>query len=106
MTPHFLPLVGTSGPHGSRSRMTCKYRCANQCDHPDPNQSGNPHIQALLAKAVARRTVLAAGATAYSPTHRNSTPIIKRQRRRRGNSVTTATMSEHSHTRPTPIASY
>ncbi|HYJ70284.1 MAG TPA: PhoX family phosphatase [Nocardioidaceae bacterium] len=63
MTPHFLPLIGTSGPHGSRSAMTCKYRCANQCDHPDPNQSGNPHIQALLANAVARRTILAAGAT-------------------------------------------
>jgi uncharacterized protein len=64
MTPHFLPLVGTSGPHGSRSAMTCKYRCGNQCDHPEPNRSGNPHIRDLLGKAIARRTVLAAGATA------------------------------------------
>jgi secreted PhoX family phosphatase len=64
MTPHFLPLVGTSGPHGSRSAMTCKYRCGNQCDHPEPNKSGNPHVRDLLGKAVARRTLLAAGATA------------------------------------------
>jgi uncharacterized protein len=64
MTPHFLPLIGTSGPHGSRSAMTCKYRCGNQCDHPEPNRSGNPHIRDLLGKAIARRTVLAAGATA------------------------------------------
>jgi uncharacterized protein len=64
MTPHFLPLVGTSGPHGSRSWMTCKYRCGNQCDHPEPNRSGNTHVRELLGKAVARRTVLAAGATA------------------------------------------
>ena len=64
MTPHFLPLVGTSGPHGSRSWMTCKFRCGNQCDHPEPNQSGNPHVRDLLGKAVARRTILAAGATA------------------------------------------
>jgi secreted PhoX family phosphatase len=64
MTPHFLPLVGTSGPHGSRSWMTCKFRCGNQCDHPEPNKSGNPHVRDLLGKAVARRTILAAGATA------------------------------------------
>jgi secreted PhoX family phosphatase len=64
VTPHFLPLVDVSGPHGSRSRMTCTFRCANQCDHPEPNRSGNPHVRDLLAKAVGRRTVLTTGATA------------------------------------------
>jgi uncharacterized protein len=68
MTPHFLPLVGMSGPHGSRSWMTCKYRCGNQCDHPEPNRSGNPHIRDLLGKAVARRTLLAAGGAASAGT--------------------------------------
>src|SRR5262245_20530980 len=40
------------------------FRFVNQCDHPEPNQSGNPHVRDLLGKAVARRTILAAGATA------------------------------------------
>jgi len=49
------------GQRGSRSRMTCQYRCGNACDHPEPNLSGNTHIQDVLAEAVARRSVLKAG---------------------------------------------
>jgi uncharacterized protein len=59
VTPRLLPLLG---PHGSRSRMTCTYRCGNACDHPEPNTSGNPHIGEVLATAVRRRSVLKAGA--------------------------------------------
>ena len=37
------PLAELDGPdvrgnrHGSRSRMTCFFRCGNACDHPEPN---------------------------------------------------------------------
>ncbi len=55
-----LPLL-TKGPHGSRSRMTCHYRCGNACDHPEPNTSGNPHISQHIENAIARRSVLKAG---------------------------------------------
>ncbi|CAM3820756.1 PhoX family phosphatase [Nocardioides marinus] len=44
--------------HGSRSRMTCFYRCGNACDHPEPNTSGAGHVQDEIRKAVARRAVL------------------------------------------------
>ncbi len=63
MTPRTqLPLLST-GPHGSRSRMTCQYRCGNACDHPEPNTTDNEHISGLVERAVARRTVLKAGGT-------------------------------------------
>ena len=52
-----LTLLST-GPHGSRSNMTCHYRCANQCDQPVPNTTENPHIQDEINKAIARRSVL------------------------------------------------
>ncbi|WP_121253304.1 PhoX family protein [Nocardioides ferulae] len=52
-----LPLL-TSGPHGSRSHMTCQFRCGNACDQPIPNTSRNEHVQDVVAKALERRTVL------------------------------------------------
>jgi secreted PhoX family phosphatase len=59
-----LPLtpVSTSGPHGSRSKMTCLFRCGNACDHPEPNRTENGHVQDEIAKAVRRRSVLAGAA--------------------------------------------
>ncbi|MBA2638900.1 MAG: PhoX family phosphatase [Nocardioidaceae bacterium] len=66
MSPRqLLPLA--PDPHASRSRMTCRFRCGNACDHPEPNLSGNTHIQDLLTHAVARRSVLG-GAAAGSAT--------------------------------------
>ncbi len=62
MSSRFLPLLPGTGPHGSRSRMTCAFRCGNACDHPEPNKSGNQHISELLERAVARRTVLGSAA--------------------------------------------
>lgn len=61
--PHdrpLLPLEPTPGTtrHGSRSYMTCLFRCGNACDHPEPNRSGNGHVQDEIAKAVQRRSVL------------------------------------------------
>lgn len=55
-----LPLL-TSGPHGSRSHMTCHYRCGNACDKPVPNTSDNPEFSTLVEKTIARRSVLKAG---------------------------------------------
>jgi len=52
-----LPLL-SSGPHGSRSNMTCTFRCGNACDHPEPNPTDNRHIQDEIATALARRSLL------------------------------------------------
>ena len=46
----------------SRSSMTCLFRCNNACAHPEPNRSGNGHVQDELAKVVRRRTVLTGAA--------------------------------------------
>ncbi|WP_327638044.1 PhoX family phosphatase [Kribbella sp. NBC_00482] len=59
----FLPLISQIGTrHGSRSLRTCELKCANQCDHPEPNTSGNEHIQTVMRSAFSRRKVLAIGA--------------------------------------------
>jgi hypothetical protein len=58
-----LPLV-SSGPHGSRSHLTCQYRCGNACDRPIPNQTGHPEFRDVAASALARRSVLKGGAVA------------------------------------------
>ncbi len=52
----------TGTRHGSRSFRTCELKCANQCDHPEPNTSGNEHIQSVMRRALSRRRVLKAGA--------------------------------------------
>ncbi|QYJ04633.1 PhoX family phosphatase [Nocardioides panacisoli] len=58
-TPLPLVPVDRSGVrHGSRSYLTCAFRCGNACDHPEPNRSGNPHIADEIARAVGRRSVL------------------------------------------------
>ncbi len=44
--------------HGSRSLMTCFFKCGNACDHPEPNRSENGHIQDEIAAAINRRSVL------------------------------------------------
>ncbi len=60
--PELRLLPTFNQPHGNRSAMTCKYRCNNACDHPEPNQSGNPHIGDILAATISRRSVLKGGA--------------------------------------------
>src|SRR6266542_894136 len=62
-TRRLLPLVSMTGTrHGSRSFRTCELKCANQCDHPEPNTSGNEHIQSVMRTALSRRRVLKTGA--------------------------------------------
>ena len=58
-----LPLLTTApqaprGPHGSRSAMTCHYRCDDACSRPEPNTSGNEHVQDVIGGVLARRAVL------------------------------------------------
>ncbi len=52
-----LPLTPVNR-HGSRSRMTCLFRCGNACDHPEPNPTDNGHIQQEITRALQRRSVL------------------------------------------------
>jgi secreted PhoX family phosphatase len=62
--PTLLPLLpsGSTGPHGSRSAMTCHFRCGDACSQPVPNTSANPEFHTVAEQALARRTVLGAGA--------------------------------------------
>ena len=62
-----LPLL-TSGPHGSRSNMTCHYRCGNACAHPAPNRTDNPTFRDIVETSLARRAVLRGGAVAAGMT--------------------------------------
>ncbi|MGW7354824.1 phosphatase, partial [Streptomyces sp. NPDC054784] len=55
-----LPLVG-SHP-GGRSALTCRYRCGDACFHEVPNKSGNAYLGDVVAGALSRRAMLAAGA--------------------------------------------
>ncbi|WP_435742950.1 PhoX family protein [Nocardioides sp. SYSU DS0663] len=57
-TRPLLPLLTPRGPHGSRSHMTCQFRCGNACDQPVPNTTEHGHVRDEIAKAVARRSVL------------------------------------------------
>jgi secreted PhoX family phosphatase len=51
-----LPLLTTR--HGSRSHLTCHYRCGNACDAPVPNETDNPYFADVASSAVSRRGVL------------------------------------------------
>ncbi|TWD79661.1 hypothetical protein FB561_0725 [Kribbella amoyensis] len=63
MSPKFLPLISQLGTrHGSRTYRTCALKCANQCDHAEPNSSGNEHIQTVMRSAFSRRGMLKVGA--------------------------------------------
>ena len=57
------PLNAAGNVHGSRSRMTCFFRCGNACDHAEPNTSTNGHIRDEITRAVARRSVLKGAGT-------------------------------------------
>ena len=52
------PIERDGERHGSRSYLTCLYRCGNACDHPEPNQTENPTMAQEIEKALGRRTVL------------------------------------------------
>lgn len=52
------PVVKDGNRHGSRSHLTCLYRCGNACDQEVPNASDNNYVQDEIVKAVGRRSVL------------------------------------------------
>ncbi|KAE8763698.1 PhoX family protein [Georgenia thermotolerans] len=56
-----LPLL--TGRHGgSRSALTCRFRCGDACFHDVPNTSGGEYFGDVAARAFSRRTALKAGA--------------------------------------------
>ena len=54
-----LPLLPR---HGTRSRMTCTFRCGNACDHPVPNPTDNEYFGDVVTAALSRRSVIKGGA--------------------------------------------
>ncbi|THV17656.1 PhoX family phosphatase [Nocardioides caeni] len=57
-----LSVVPDGNRHGSRSYLTCFFRCGNACDKPEPNPTDHAHIRDEITRAVGRRGVLAGGA--------------------------------------------
>ena len=55
-----LPLL-TRYPLG-RQRVTCTYRCGDQCFHPAPNTTDNEYFGEVLTKVLSRRGALRSGA--------------------------------------------
>jgi secreted PhoX family phosphatase len=58
----YLKIVDAPVRHGSRSMMTCKFRCNNACDHAEPNTSDNAYFGDVLARTISRRSILMGGA--------------------------------------------
>ena len=58
----FLPLLDQVR-HGSRSHVTCHYKCGNACDSPVPNRTGNPTFESVVAASVSRRDLLKVAGT-------------------------------------------
>ncbi len=56
-----LPLIHDG--KSSRSSITCKYKCANACFHPVPNESDNEYFGDVVKAAMSRRGVLKGTAT-------------------------------------------
>ncbi|NYJ00857.1 hypothetical protein HNR19_001555 [Nocardioides thalensis] len=44
--------------HGSRSLMTCLFKCGNACDHEVPNASDNTYVRDVVDATVGRRSIL------------------------------------------------
>ncbi|WGX98911.1 PhoX family phosphatase [Nocardioides sp. L-11A] len=62
--PENRPLIAIAPEgtrHGSRSHMTCFFRCGNACDRPEPNPTDHVHVRDEIAKAVGRRSFLRGG---------------------------------------------
>ncbi|MGI5222389.1 PhoX family protein [Nocardia sp. CA-290969] len=58
-----LALFAAHEPAGSRSRVTCQYKCGNACFHEVPNTSSNTYFGDIVA-GISRRRVLQGGAAA------------------------------------------
>ncbi len=49
--------------HGSRSHVTCHYKCGNACDSPVPNRTDNPTFETVVAASISRRNLLKVAGT-------------------------------------------
>lgn len=58
-----LELFVVPGPAGSRSRVTCQYKCGNACFHEVPNTSSNTYFGDIVA-GISRRRLLQGSAAA------------------------------------------
>lgn len=58
-----LALFVANEPAGSRSRVTCRYKCGNACFHEVPNTSSNTYFGEIVA-GISRRRLLQGGAAA------------------------------------------
>ncbi|WP_459548464.1 PhoX family protein [Nocardia sp. X0981] len=58
-----LALFVAGEPAGSRSRVTCRYKCGNACFHGVPNTSPNTYFGEIVA-GISRRRLLRGGAAA------------------------------------------
>ncbi|HYP45395.1 MAG TPA: PhoX family phosphatase [Propionibacteriaceae bacterium] len=54
-----LPMLGKT--HGSRSAVTCHFKCDSACDAPVPNQSTEPTFREIASAQLSRRNVLLGG---------------------------------------------
>ncbi|KAA1426222.1 PhoX family protein [Nocardioides antri] len=52
------PVVREGNRHGSRSYLTCLFKCGNACDHEVPNPNDGETIRDVIQSAVGRRAVL------------------------------------------------
>jgi hypothetical protein len=55
MTDLPVSLLNPTGPHGSRSAMTCHYRCGFACARRESNTSGSEHIGDVLTRALTHK---------------------------------------------------
>ena len=60
--PRMLPMAGLT--HGNRSAVTCHLRCGDACFFEAPNTTETSYFRDVAARALSRRAVLGAGATA------------------------------------------
>ncbi len=59
-----LNLFVNHNGQSSRQRITCRYKCGDQCAHPAPNKTDNAYFGDVVRQAMSRRSVLQAGGVA------------------------------------------
>ncbi|MDF2822994.1 MAG: phosphatase, partial [Mycobacterium sp.] len=58
-----LNLFVSHNGKSSRQRITCRYKCGDQCAHPAPNTTENEYFGDIVAAMSRRRALKAAGVT-------------------------------------------
>ncbi|HYH73665.1 MAG TPA: PhoX family phosphatase [Nocardioides sp.] len=71
--PSLLPMAGQT--HGNRSALTCHLRCGDACSVPAPNTTETSYFRDVAARALSRRSVVAAGLTAAAVAALPASPV-------------------------------